>query len=102
MSVDHPTCWVSSSGAHFILNEPYVYEQDYIKRLEANGLIGILLPVNISPYCGAWNSRQGAMPLTRSFLICDMSNMSELLAINSALSKINPPAWNNVKGISHV
>jgi len=99
---DHASCWVGSSGTCFILNEPYMFEQDYIKRLEANGLAGILLPVDISPYCGWWNTLIGALPRTHSFLICDISAKAELDAIARALSEANTPAWNSMEGISHV
>lgn len=102
MCVDHVTHWQSDKGTQFILNEPYDFEEDYISRLQSQGLTGFQLPIDISPYCGGWDPKQGALPKTRSFLICDSNDYDELEAILEELLKAQPLPWNSLKGVSHV
>lgn len=102
MRCDHVTFWKSFWGTSFILNEPYRVNTDYINRLNAQGLVVIEIPVNISPYCGSWNVAAGSLPWSRSFLICDASDEQELLEIQRTLSAQISVAWNSLQGISHV
>lgn len=102
MHCDHVTCWVSPLGTRFILNEPYFYDPNYLPKLRAQGLAGVVVPTDISPYCGYWNPKIGEKPRTTSYLICDLADASELTQLFSNLDLEHIPAWNCVKGINHV
>lgn len=101
MHCDHLSYWKSAWGSRFILNEPYWIDEDYVVKLEAQGLAVIELPVNFSPYCGSWNDLAGTQPWTRSFLICNSFDKDELEAINCELKTQISMAWNSTEGISH-
>lgn len=115
-SSEHVSFWKSSLGTKFILNEPYGLESDYLHKLGNQGLIATLIPTNLSPYCGGWNSTPGAEPKTTSYLICDCKNLAELrgleialrnaIYIRSSFNSVSPPlaipAWNCMKEIRHV
>ena len=101
---DHMTSWVSGSGAEFLLNEPYVIEDDYRLKLKENGFSAFQLPINISPYCGMWAKDAGSPPGSRSYLITSSANSDELGSIREKLSSaaFSLPAWNDVSGIRYV
>ena len=99
---DHVTCWVSPLGTRFILNEPYFYDPNYLLKLKAQGLAGVVVPTDLSPYCGYWYPNIGAKPRTTSYLICDLADASELAQLFSNLDLESIPPWNCVKGINHV
>lgn len=103
-SCDHVTNWVGYSGTKFVLNEPYYVSPDYHQRLAKQGLAARELPTTLSPYCGLWNPNPGATPGTKSFLICDIVNSSELdLIVNTAEAVAeNLPDWNSLAGIVYV
>ncbi len=99
MRCDHVTRWVSPWGTQFILNEPYIAEPDFQLKLAEQGLAVVIVPTDLSPYCGLWRPNKGAKPGTTSYLICDIADAEELnhLFNNVNLSLI--PAWNCVKGV---
>lgn len=99
---DHVSFWVSPLGTMFILNEPYLDDPNYLLKLSAEGLAGVVVPTDLSPYCGNWNSKIGEKPLTTTYLICDLADTSELTQLFSNLDLEHIPAWNCVKGINHV
>ena len=94
---DHVTYWRSPLGSNFILNEPYFIESDYQEKLLGAGLVSIVVPTNLSPYCGKWNPAVGATPGTTSYLICDKAHVLELMQIDSLLTAglLNAPEWND-------
>jgi len=98
------TSWVSRSGAEFLLNEPYVIEDDYRLKLKEAGFSSFQLPINISPYCGMWAKEAGSPPGSRSYLITSSANVEELDFIREQLSRaaFSLPAWNDVSGIRYV
>lgn len=115
-SSDHVSFWKSSLGTKFILNESYSVDPDYRLNLGSQGLIAIIIPTDLSPYCGGWNETSGAKPRTISYLICDYKNLAEVrgleiairntICIPSSFNSVSPPlalpAWNDVKGVQHV
>ncbi len=101
MHCDHLTCWVSPSGTMFILNEPYLDDPNYLIKLSSQELIGVVVPTDLSPYCGGWNPNFGSKPGTTSYLICDISDADELAHLFSSLDLEQIPAWNCVKGVNH-
>jgi hypothetical protein len=102
MRCDHISCWKSGWGTSFILNEPYVFDEDYTEQLDRLGLAVIELPIDVSPYCGSWNGVLGSKPGTRSFLICDARHSQELEAIVDVLISKRTVPWNSLRGISNV
>ena len=101
---DHVTYWQSSLGSKFLLNEPYFIESDYQEKLIGAGLVSIVAPTNLSPYCGRWNPAVGATPGTTSYLICDKAHVLELMQIDSLLKAglLNAPEWNDTAEVHHV
>ena len=99
---DHMSFWASRSGAKFILNEPYFYDHDYLRKLRAQGLAGLIVPTDLSPYCGGWNENLGSKPGTTTYLICDIADAGELECLFGKLDLSAIPAWNRVKDINHV
>jgi hypothetical protein len=99
---DHMSFWASRSGAKFILNEPYLDDPDYLRKLRAQGLAGVIIPTDLSPYCGGWNENLGSNPGTTTYLICDLADASELQCLFGKLDLSAIPAWNCVKDINHV
>lgn len=102
MRCDHLSYWESKWGVSFILNEPYVVEDNYKEELAKQGLAVIELPIDVSPYCGSWNDTAGTKPGTRSFLICDSLDTQELEAIVNVLVSKRTVPWNSLRGISNV
>jgi len=102
MHCDHLTCWVSPSGTMFILNEPYLNDPNYLIKLRSQELIGVVVPIDLSPYCGGWNPNLGSKPGTVSYLICNISDADELAHLFSRLDLEQIPAWNCTKGVQHV
>lgn len=98
--IEHMSVWESPSGTQFLLNEPYDsnVSQDFDQALKAKGLTYITVPTNLSPYCGKWNDTPGALPWTKSYLICEKKYQVELDAIAKTLSAEDEtvPAWNFV------
>ena len=99
---DHVTCWVSPLGTRFILNEPYFDDPNYLLKLRERGLVGVVVPTDLSPYCGGWNENLDSKPGTTTYLICDISDASELAQLLSPLGSATIAPWNCVKGINHV
>lgn len=99
---DHVTCWVSPLGTRFILNEPYFDDPNYLLKLRERGLVGVVVPTDLSPYCGSWNSNIGSKPGTTTYLICDIADASELAQLLSTFGSATIAPWNCVKGINHV
>ena len=101
---DHMTSWVSESGGEYMLNEPYVIEDDYQLKLQAEGFASFQLPINISPYCGLWDATAGSRPGTTSVLITSYENGLELDLISQRLAAaaLKLPAWNDVSGVLYV
>jgi hypothetical protein len=102
---DHLTYWISSSGAKFLLNEPYGFDDDYQQRLKKKGFVGFRLPINISPYCGGgWTIDPSTSPHSRSFLITRAESTHELEEIEQKLIEADKylPAWNDVSEIHYV
>lgn len=102
MHCDHVSCWVSPLGTRFILNEPYFDDPNYLLKLRERGLVGVVVPTDLSPYCGRWNANIGSKPGTTTYLICDISNTSELTHLFINIDSESIPPWNSVKGINHV
>jgi hypothetical protein len=102
--MDHVTGWTSSTGATFVLNEPYVPNADGFFRTGAYGFVIAVVPINISPYCGSWSSEIGALPYTRSYLIARGCDAAELECLQERLeaAACSEPAWNDITGIHHV
>ena len=101
---DHITCWRNPLGSKFILDEPYFIESGYQAKLIGAGLVSIVAPTNLSPYCGRWNPAVGATPGTTSYLICDKAHVLELMQIDSLLKAglLNAPEWNDTAEVHHV
>lgn len=102
MHCDHVTRWVSPWGLQLILNEPYLDDPDYQLKLKGQGLVGVIVPTNLSPYCGRWRPNIGDKPGTTSYLICDIADAKELNCLFSKLNLSIVPAWNCVKGVQYV
>ena len=114
-SCDHLSYWESDWNTKFVLNEPYRVDPSYMNKLEAQGLVAIELPVDISPYCGRWDPNLGARPWTRSFLICDADDLDELESLFAQYYEriqisfdgwpdeniVLIPVWNSLGGINH-
>jgi hypothetical protein len=98
---DHVTCWVSPLGTRFILNEPYFDDPNYLLKLRERGLVGVVVPTDLSAYCGGWNENLGSKPGTTTYLICDISDARELAQLLSTLGSATVAPWNCVKGINH-
>jgi hypothetical protein len=96
MHVDHVSTWESASSALFILNEPYRYNETEISALEQAGYEVRLVPVNLGPYGGRFDSSADAKPWTTSLLITKKQNLEELESIHHKLSveSETAPAWN--------
>jgi hypothetical protein len=96
MHLDHISAWHSSSGALFILNEPYYCQKAEISALEESGYEVRVVPTNLAPYCGRFNPEEGAQPWTTSLLITTRNNADELELIYQDLLKAArfAPAWN--------
>lgn len=101
---DHLTYWRSPLGSNFTHNEPYSIESDYQAKLTGAGLVSIVVPTNLSPYCGKWDPAVGATPGTTSYLICDKAHALELMQIDSLLKAglLNAPGWNDTAEVRHV
>ena len=97
---DHVSAWKSQKGTLFVLNEPYenMVKLNFGQALGAQGLIYITVPTDLSPYCGKWDDTPGALPWTKSYLICEKAHQVELNAIETALNVASKTAqaWNFV------
>lgn len=96
MHVDHASTWESASSALFILNEPYRYSDTDISALERADYEVRIVPVNLSPYGGRFDSAANAEPWTTSLLITQGRNLEELKSIYQRLlvEAKTAPAWN--------
>ena len=111
-SLDHTTCWMNSRGTFFILTEPYVVNTDFDDLLKENNLVYLIVPQNLSPYCGSWDPEIGSSPGTTSYLICDARDIGDLKEISKKLTLIDSgfiysnsqpvSAWNSLKEINYV
>ena len=101
-SHDHVTFWMSASGVQYILNEPYSVDPNYTLNLLKQGLVAIIVPTEISPYCGSWDPVMGAKPGTTSYLICNLKDANQLTGLLSNFYSALVPDWNCVKGVHHV
>ena len=89
LACDHTSFWCDADGISYLLVEPYrdsLTHRDLNKLYEA-GLVATELPTELSPYCGGWDSRTGAQPATRSFLIADYLDHLRLQEIARRLSE---------------
>lgn len=112
LSLDHTTCWMNSRGVFFILTEPYVVNNNFEQLLKVNNLVHIVVPQNLSPYCGSWDEEIGSSPGTTSYLICDVRDLNDLKEISKNLTLINSgfihsnsepvSTWNSLKEINYV
>jgi hypothetical protein len=111
-SIDHCTFWITKNGTKFILNEPYRTNDFFNEILDEEGLICIEIHRDLSPYCGSWNPKPNTEPGTKSYLICEKKDISEIEYIqiqlelartgyNNPNSIISPP-WNCLKGVQYV
>jgi hypothetical protein len=98
---DHLTLWVSTRGTSFVLNEPYGSCSGADIKLRAVGLISILIPTALSPYCGGWSNVSEASPGTRSYLIGDERDKAEIADIAARLetAAASASAWNDATGV---
>jgi hypothetical protein len=96
MHLDHVSAWCSSSGGLFILNEPYHYSLGQIQGLQQAGYEVRVVPINLAPYNGRFNTAKGAQPETTSILITASSHMDELELVYQELLKAaqTAPDWN--------
>ena len=99
MHCDHVTRWTSALGTKFILNEPYIVEPGFQRKLAEQGLAVVIVPTDLSPYCGRWRPNLGDDPGTTSYLICDIADAAELIHLFSNVNLSLIPAWNCVKGV---
>ena len=102
MRCDHVTRWVSRWGTPFILNEPYLDDPDFQLNFVEQGLVGVVVPTDLSPYCGHWKPNIGDKPGTTCYLICDKAKAEELNRLFSKLNSSVAPAWNCVEGVQYV
>ena len=102
-SNDHVSSW-RGLGIDFILNEPYRVDSTYMSELDKQGLVSIVVPANLSPYCGSWDPAVGATPRTTSYLICDKAHVLKLVKIGNLLKAElpNAPEWNDTAKVRHV
>jgi hypothetical protein len=105
LTCDHTSYWRDCKGTLYLLVEPYreSLTARELNKLYEVGLVATELPAKLSPYCGVWNSRTGAQPATRSFLIADYLDRLRLQEIAKKLSKAAAvaPEWNDTSGIEH-
>ena len=96
MHLDHASTWLAPSGALFVLNEPYFYSETDIAALEHAGFQVRIVPVNLAPYGGRFDSAANAEPWTTSILTTRERNREELDAIYGRLKVAaeTAPAWN--------
>jgi hypothetical protein len=85
IQLDHVSTWESDSSALFILNETYHYTKAEIAALEQAGYEVRIVPTNLAPYCGRFDSAKGAKPWTTSLLITRRENSDELDSIHLRL-----------------
>ena len=99
---DHRSIWMSDGGAVFYLLELYGRLEREHESLMKAGLIFAEVPVNLAPYGGGWNSDPGALPLSRSYLICDQEHAAELEAVRQRLQAVAElaPRWNDTTGVN--
>lgn len=102
MHCDHVTCWISPLGTKFILNEPYYVDPNYVLKLREQGLEALIVPTDLSPYCGYWNPSNGVKPRTTTYLICNLADAIELTQLFGIVDLENTTAWNCVKEVNHV
>jgi len=102
--MDHVSGWTSTTGATFVLNEPYVPSSTGFFRTGLHEFMIVEVPINASPYCGSWSSEIGALPHTRSYLIARGCDAAELECLQERLkaAACSEPAWNDITGIYHV
>jgi hypothetical protein len=75
------------------MNEPY---QGQLSDYQTDGLAAVELPHEIAPYCGVWDPAPGALPRTRTFLICNAVSEKKLLRLLDLLKQAaaSMPRWN--------
>ena len=102
-NLDHTTVWKSQLDTTLILTEPYTQLETHPNSLSAMGYSYIVIPTSISPYCGTWNPDIGALPQTKSYLICRSTKEDELFHIRQLIhaESRNLPLWNDTIGIQY-
>ena len=91
---DHTSFW-SDGTSDYVLCEPY--RPDHPEKL--NGLVVIVLPVEIAPYGGRWSDDPAAQPGTKSLLFGlsrDEARLSQLDLMLYAEAQWLP-RWNSVE-----
>ena len=91
---DHTSFW-SDGTSDYVLCEPY--RPDLPEKL--NGLVVIVLPVEIGPYGGRWSADPAAQPGTQGMLFGlsrDEARLSQLQLMLYA-EAFSLPRWNSVK-----
>jgi hypothetical protein len=90
---DHVSSWTDGKTL-FVMTEPY-----RSSLAPAPGLSRIKIPIDISPYCGAWNPDKGAAPGTTSWLYVESKYAQLLFRIADALNCAahESPPWNWVE-----
>ena len=92
MSLDHLSYWRDGLGNAYVLNEPY-----YLNCSSPDPDFPFIeLPHALSPYCGGFSDKPGAIPGTVSILACDKSSSQILIALEKKLSWISrmTSPWN--------
>lgn len=102
---DHVSYWQDEMGVPYLLVEPYrdSFTNRELNLLHHAGIVTTEIPINLSPYCGRWDSKIGAMPATRSFLATNIVDKYRLEEIEKNLSEeiATAPAWNDTSKIKH-
>lgn len=102
---DHCSTWRDGSGSLYVLIEPYGWPSaNELNALDARGFASIEIPVDMSPYCGRWDPKPGALPHTRSYLFTVSVNagaVSKIAEMLDRAAKTCPP-WNSLVGGGHV
>jgi hypothetical protein len=89
---DHTSFW-SDGSRRYVLCEPYNPE---LPIGPVGGLAVIILPIEISPYCGGWSADPTSKPGSKSLLFTSSENVCTLKSIHLMMigaSRI-APRWN--------
>jgi len=91
---DHTSFW-SDGTSDYVLCEPY--RPDHPEKL--NGLVVIVLPVEIAPYGGRWSDDPAAQPGTTSLLFGSDRQRSSFdeLRLKFIIDAWDSPRWNVVE-----